>query len=147
MTDAEIWKPVPSLPGVEASSWGRLRTAKVEVKMPRGGYCVRGGKPTRGGFNKAVQRYRFRWDGRSYVVARLICEAFHGPPPFPDARALHEDEDSTNDRPANLRWGTQKQNLNYPGFLAYCRGRTGDDSAVRKGQRRRLHTPKPMEQR
>jgi hypothetical protein len=29
---------------------------------------------------------------------------------------MHVDEDSRNNKPTNLKWGTQKQNLNFPGF-------------------------------
>lgn len=114
----EIWKPVPCQPNLFASSWGRLKT-------------VRGNKPTWG-----------QWDGNRYIysrrgytttkVARLICEAFNGPPQ-PGQVCMHLDEDSRNNRPDNLRWGTQKENLNFPGFLNYCHSRTSDESPVRKG--------------
>jgi hypothetical protein len=38
------------------------------------------------------------------------------------------DEDALNNRPSNLRWGTQKENLNMPGFIEYCRARKGENS-------------------
>jgi hypothetical protein len=50
---------------------------------------------------------------------------------------MHLDENAANNRADNLRWGTQKENLNAPGFLNYCRSRTGDDSPIIKGRRRR----------
>jgi len=31
---------------------------------------------------------------------------------------MHDNEDSSDNRPINLKWGTQKANLNYPGFIA-----------------------------
>lgn len=36
---------------------------------------------------------------------------------------MHLDEDNGNNRPGNLAWGTQQQNLNAPGFKQYCRER------------------------
>lgn len=54
-------------------------------------------------------------------VHQLVCEAFHGPKPFSRAVVIHKDENSLNNKPSNLTWGTQKENLNCPGFLAYCR--------------------------
>lgn len=59
---------------------------------------------------------------------QLVCEAFHGPKPFDGAVVLHKDENALNNKPSNLRWGTQKENLNAEGFKAYCRARTGGKS-------------------
>lgn len=94
-----------------------------------------GGYPTEG-----------QWDGDRYVyarkgfktqkVARLVCEAFNGAPPFPDAVCMHKDENSRNNRPENLAWGTQKENLNAPGFIEYCKGRTGANSPTVKARMR-----------
>ena len=39
---------------------------------------------------------------------------------------IHLDEDGMNNRPENLRWGTQKENLNMPKIKAYHRSRIGD---------------------
>lgn len=65
-------------------------------------------------------RYVFQFKGKTYRVARLVCEAFNGPPPFNGAVCMHRDENSANNAPENLAWGTQKENLNAPGFLAYA---------------------------
>lgn len=56
---------------------------------------------------------------KTLKVHRLVCEAFHGPPPFDGAVVIHLDEDSHNNDPANLKWGTQKENLNMPMVKAY----------------------------
>lgn len=48
---------------------------------------------------------------------------------------MHDDEDARNNRPGNLVYGTQKQNLNYPGFLEYCRNRTGSNNPYIKGRK------------
>lgn len=85
-----------------------------------------------------------QWDGTRYIyprrgkrtlkVARLVCEAFHGAPQQSDSVCMHRDENSRNNRPENLAWGTQKENLNAPGFLQYCRGRTGENSPTFKAK-------------
>ena len=49
---------------------------------------------------------------------------------------MHLDENARNNKPENLRWGTQKENLNAPGFIAYCKSRTGDNNPYRKGKAR-----------
>jgi hypothetical protein len=41
---------------------------------------------------------------------RVMCEAFHGPPPGPEWCALHRDDDRNNNTPENLYWGTAKEN-------------------------------------
>lgn len=102
--------------------------------MPYGGSKVCGGnilnETGKGG------RTKFQFRGKNYKISRLVCIAFNGPPPFDGAYVLHDDECETNNRADNLVWGTQKQNLNYPGFIAYCKSRVGDDSPIRKAARK-----------
>ena len=69
-------------------------------------------------------------------IHRLVCEAFHGPAPEQKSVVIHIDEDATNNRPENLRWGTQKENLNMPGFIAYCKSRTGENNPFIKGRKK-----------
>lgn len=78
--------------------------------------------------------------GTTYKVARLVAEAFHGPAPFDRAVVMHLDENAANNRADNLAWGTQRENLNAPGFLEYCRGRAGDRHPVAVGKRRRARS-------
>jgi hypothetical protein len=46
----------------------------------------------------------------SYMVSRLVCEAFNGPPPPDKPWCLHRDGDDKNNRPENLYWGTPQEN-------------------------------------
>lgn len=138
----EIWKPVPSAPLLEASSLGRVRSVPYAQPMPNGGskevrLAATFGLESYAAKESRHRRRIVRFRGRTYKVARLVCEAFHGPPPPGRPCVLHRDESYSNNRQDNLRWGTQKENLNAPGFIAYCRSRTGDNSSARKGQRRR----------
>jgi len=111
-------------------------TIPYESPMPHGGTRHYGGVPTIG-----------QWDGDRYIyprrgkktlkVARLVCEAFNGLP-SPNQQAMHEDEDSRNNHYENLRWGSNKENHNYPGYLDYCRSRTGENSPYIKGKTKQL---------
>ena len=108
--------------------------------MPNGGMRKTQPVPTYGVKTRASKAARHKYMGimnkhlGNMKVHRLVCEAFHGPAPFAGAVVIHLDEDATNNRPENLRWGTQKENLNMPGFIAYCKARTGDNSPARKGK-------------
>jgi hypothetical protein len=139
--DGEIWRDVPSVPGILASSEGRVMCAPHRKPMPYGGERSYGGEPTFGIWNKTDGRFIIVSRGTTYKIHRLVAEAFHGPAPFEGAVAMHIDENAANNRPSNLRWGTQKQNLNAEGFLEYCRGRTGENSPVIKGRRLRVISP------
>lgn len=135
MAAPEIWKPIASLPGVLASSRGRLLIIPGFGQMPHGGPRSYGARARRGQWDGA--RYIFQHGGKTYKVARLVCEAFNGPPPFERAVCMHLDENSRNNVPTNLQWGTQKENLNAPGFIAYCESRTGENNPFIKGRKRR----------
>ena len=47
----------------------------------------------------------------SIPVHRALCEAFHGPPPFPGAKARHLDDNKLNNTPDNIQWGTNSENM------------------------------------
>lgn len=125
---------MPSVPGLQASSFGRI------MVIPKKGTGqnknkVYGGTPRIGAWDGF--RFIFQWKKKTYKVARLVCEAFHGPPPRDRNICMHLDEDNCNNSPDNLKWGTQKENLNAPGFIKYCKGRTGKNSPIVKGRRQR----------
>ncbi|WP_300573472.1 HNH endonuclease signature motif containing protein [Phenylobacterium sp.] len=117
-TDPEIWRVVPSVPGYLASTHGRLMKAPYLAPLPNGGVRNYGGEPTYGVWVDSERRYITNIDGHSRKVARLVCEAFHGPAPDGFPVCMHLDEDSRNNRPENLQWGTQKENLAAPGYRA-----------------------------
>lgn len=135
------WRPVPSLPGVEASEEGLIRIKPFRGLMPNGGVRTYGGKARKGSWDGT--RFITLIGPKTYKIARLVCEAFHGQPPFEGALVLHCDENSRNNRPDNLKWGTSKENMNAPGYLAYCRSRTGDASSWRKGKAKKAAAPFP----
>lgn len=132
----ETWRVIPSLPEYIASSWGRLMRVPFRGGLPQGGTRHYGGTPINGVWEPECKRMILQFGGKTYKVARLICEAFHGAP-FEDAVCMHLDENSRNNHPSNLQWGTQKENLNAPGFLEYCRNRTGENSPTIKARRKK----------
>lgn len=132
---AEMWKLVPSHPGLLASSEGRILLPPGYAPLPNGGYRTYLPEPCTGvvcrASSDAAHTYRNYWTRRygNIKVHQAVCEAFHGPRPFPAAVVIHKDEDAHNNRPDNLKWGTQKENLNMPKIKAYHRSRVGEQSA------------------
>lgn len=124
-----------SVPGLLASSHGRIMVEPYTAPMPRGGERAYGGIPVGGQWDG--KRFIYCRGSKTYKLARLVCEAFHGAPPDDKPVCMHLDENSRNNRSSNLAWGSQRENLNAPGFLAYCRTRTGDNSNVAKARRKR----------
>lgn len=88
----ESWRPIPSVPGYQASSRGRIRNAATgRVLTP---------KPTTNGY---LQLHCGRANPNR-LVHRLVCEAWHGLPALPTHHADHIDFNRLNNRPSNLRW-------------------------------------------
>lgn len=123
----EIWKPVRSKPGILASSLGRVVLPPRYAPISNGGYRAYLPKPTYGVIGRAKKgaaHVYFKIYSKQFgnlKIHQLVCEAFHGGKPFDGAVVSHIDENGLNNRPENLKWGTQKENLNAPGFIAYCR--------------------------
>jgi hypothetical protein len=97
--------------------------------MPYGGYRTYKTKPTYGGTLSAKAGASHVYLGffnrilGNIKIHQAVCEAFNGPKPFEGAVVIHRDENALNNQPTNLKWGTQKENLNAPGFIAYCKAR------------------------
>lgn len=132
---------IPSIQGAFANSMGLVKFPPAAAIMPNGGartYETRWIKGVKRKASKTARHeyYGTLYRGQNYKIHRLVCEAFHGPPPFPDAVVVHLDENALNNKSSNLRWGTQKENMNFPRFLDYCRSRVGDDSPRRRAMTR-----------
>ena len=104
--------------------------------MPHGGERVYKGKPVKGSWDGKRYIIRIGRYKKTFKVARLICEAFHGLPKDEQV-CMHLDENSRNNKPENLAWGSQKQNLNAPNFVNYCKTRTGENNPLTKGQKKK----------
>lgn len=53
---------------------------------------------------------RFRYNGETHLVHRLICRAFHGIPPEGMLEVDHIDRTRNNNRASNLRWVDHQTN-------------------------------------
>lgn len=117
----EEWRTSISLPDYEVSSLGRVKRKSYESKMPNGGVRKYGDKPHYGFDSKKSMTFVYK--GKTYKVHQLVCEAFNGSKPFDSAVVMHLDENYKNNEYSNLKWGTQKENMNAPGFIEYCKNR------------------------
>lgn len=121
----EEWREIPHFPGYEASSLGRIRRLPYQQKMPQGGYRTNEIKETFGHLDKNGRR-KICIKGQTRWVSSLVCAAFSGPKPE-GHECMHLDEDHTNNRADNLRWGTRSENLRFPKYREACRLRAAQN--------------------
>ena len=82
---------------INTGRWGRNAPGKLmKMQMSENGYLFVG----------------LFVDGkqRNFRAGRLVCSAFHGPPPFPSAQAAHWNGDRLDNRSTNLRWVSPSEN-------------------------------------
>lgn len=108
----EEWRPIPGLLHYEASSEGRIRV--LERCLPHDYLgCVRY-RHYRAAIQKQKPMPNGYWicsvNGKNTLVSRLVCMAFHGAPPTDLHEACHLNRRQPDNRPANLKWGTHKEN-------------------------------------
>lgn len=110
--DIEEWKDVPGTNGFyQASTHGRikstLRTCVTKFGVVRT-YQEKIFNPPPEGSYAMVD---FRGCGKKYRIGHhvAICRTFHGVPAT-GMEACHNDGNVNNNRPDNLRWGTEKDN-------------------------------------
>ena len=110
-TTGEEWRPCRARPDYQISSEARVR--RCVVTCPQNpGYNSRVTSDellikTRvhvRGRHLSINLGRGREAHSSMMLHRLVCEAFHGPPPSSDHFVWFEDDDLQNCRGANLRW-------------------------------------------
>ena len=130
VNDVKI-KPVPGRPFLWAGEDGYIYS---ELSFGNNGAKCRKGVEEYGGkgsrVRKLVIRYNdgtnssnpygrivypaFEWeycDSHNLRVSRLVCSSYHGPAPFEGAVVDHIDGNKHNNRPDNLEWVTQAENL------------------------------------
>ena len=114
----KIWKDVPGYEGhYQVSDLGRVRSRARDVIVPR----TRWGRKGTRKVNEAVMSLqtdsrkrvfvalRKHGAAKRFTVASLVAAAFIGPRPE-GLLVLHGDGDSTNNRAANLRYGSHADN-------------------------------------
>lgn len=135
-----IIKPILSIPGAFANELGQIKFPDTTAKMPQGSIRKYKTKWVFGVKRKSSksarhQYYATLYRGKNYKIHRIICEAFHGQSPKDKPIVIHINENALDNRPKNLKWGTQKENLNMPGFIKYCKSRTGKNNPFIKGRK------------
>lgn len=117
--EGEIWRPAPGHEGYEVSNHGRVRSLDrvIENPLPTGlirrqrvrGKLLKQWHAKCGGYAK-VSLGRVDGKSRQKYVHRIVMEAFIGPLPS-GAQTRHLNGDPTDNRLANLAYGTQSENM------------------------------------
>jgi len=122
----EEWRPIPGVDRYEASSWGRvrhcLRKIPIEGRYDRKGYPIFSYRDVE---NKSQKHYK----NRNMFIHQAVALAFHGLPEDQSFVVMHLDNDKTNNRPENLRWGSRAENnaqavqdgLHWPSAKTHCK--------------------------
>ena len=140
LSELEIWKKHPTLDWLEVSSFGRFLIESYDIQMPNGGIKHIIPKPTYGWKmsknNGNYKCYRFVNKKRNFskYAHTLICETFHGSRASDKSVVMHLDDNPLNNCINNLKWGTQKENLNTESFIKYCKSRVGKENPHIKGK-------------
>lgn len=105
--EPELWKVIPSFDLYEASNLGDIRRIR-HPSNGRYGVVLSQNHLGGGGYLGVILSMGNIKTVRG--VNRLVCEAFHGPPPTFYHQAAHGDGNKYNNRENNLRWATPKEN-------------------------------------
>lgn len=108
VTTAEIWKPIPSFPGYEASSLGRIKSIDRTIVIADGSRRFLRGRMIAPWKVKTGYPMVYCKGAGRYVHA-LVIEAFHGPRPK-GCQCCHNDGNRENPRADNLRYATRHEN-------------------------------------
>lgn len=96
----ETWKIVPEYPEYEASSLGNVRSKYTRRPLV--------GRINQDGYRSMIVCSGGKRYGRKF--AYMVATAFHGPRPS-GAVICHKNGIESDDRPENLRYATQKDNI------------------------------------
>lgn len=104
-------RPLPRYPDYHAGADGHIYSTRpwrgsTDLRRLRSGTDTKG----KGYQHVSLPCPDARSGYRPYLVHRLVCEAWHGPPP-PEADASHRDDDKRNNVPSNLLWESRAHNI------------------------------------
>ncbi len=131
--EEEIWKDVPGWEGkYQVSSLGRARSLDrfVHCRPGRSDYIKKGRilKPFLTMNRKSRTQYYLihmadgKETSRAYILSILVCTTFNGPRPKSingdtHIDCMHINGNSLDNRAANLKWGTHRDNCSEPDFI------------------------------
>jgi hypothetical protein len=103
--EGEIWTPVKIGESfLKASNLGRVESEygyKTSGSLSSDKYMI---------FNIKINN---KQNNKTIRVHEIICTAFHGPKPTDKHIVNHKDRNRVNNRPENLEWMTQKENVQH----------------------------------
>lgn len=98
----EEWRPILGHGDFEVSSAGRVRCVAVRRYLKPGDLVSTWSAPSGYAYVSL--------DRKTRLVHRVLCAAFHGPPPTPKHEAAHNNGKRSDNRPENVRWATRVEN-------------------------------------
>lgn len=129
--ESEIWKSLPSVPGVEVSTLGRVRTLDRVASSENGTRFLKGRVLKQSYNDKGYLKVNIPIDGEFATkrVHRLVAQTFI---PNPDSlpQVNHKDCDRTNNNAGNLNWCTHQENIAYRDKLGHTARNNAPKSPV-----------------
>ena len=121
--ETEIWKALPGIPGVEVSTFGRVRTLDRVISSENGTRSLKGRVLKQHNHHGGYLNVGVSIDGKrvTKLVHRLVAQTFL---PNPDnlPQINHLDCDRRNNNINNLEWCTPKYNSQYRVKFGKSRG-------------------------
>ena len=114
----EQWRVIDGFPSYEVSDFGRVRSLSrvLQISESGNGRNLRYSRHRTGRILKTQQHsngylsVRLCPGNKTALVNRLVCSAFHGPPPAADSQADHINSVRSDARAENLRWLSPQDN-------------------------------------
>lgn len=106
------WREAPGFPQYQISNTGLLRRVRTQKNISQH-ECK-----TSKGFYYHVNITNASGVRKLVTIHRLVCEAFHGPPPKGKPYVNHDDGDKTNNHETNVYWSSHGDNVKH----AYANG-------------------------
>jgi len=124
--EIEIWRPIEDFPDYEVSSFGKVRSCKIQgspwLKGPWRILSLKG----KSGYKKDYIHVHL-YQGKSkkklcvkFYIHTLVARAFIGPAPTPSHVVNHDDLNKENNYYGNLEWVTKSEDWKH----AFKAGRT-----------------------
>ena len=114
MIENEVWKSLPGVPGIEASTLGRVRTLDKMVWNGRGTYPIKGRVLKQQDNGNGYLHVVLSMNGKTVTkkVHRLVAETFISNPDNL-TEVNHKDCNRANNNVENLEWCTRSYNRQY----------------------------------
>jgi len=113
-SESEIWELLPGVPGVEVSTFGRVRTLDRLISSEKRTRFTKGRILKQNGNGKGYLQVNIPIDGKQITrkVHRLVAQVFiSNPDNLPQVN--HLDCDRTNNNVENLEWCDNSYNVQY----------------------------------